>query len=80
MKTTLSIIKADVGGFPGHASVHPELMKKAEEELGNAKKNGLIKDYYVSFAQSRTFCANVAHRELDSRLRVKARQCRQHRI
>ena len=48
MKTTLSIIKADVGGFPGHATVHPELLKKAEEELGAAKKAGKIKDYFVA--------------------------------
>jgi fructose 1,6-bisphosphate aldolase/phosphatase len=48
MKTTLSIIKADVGGFPGHATVHPELMKKAEEELGKAKSEGKIKDFYVA--------------------------------
>ena len=25
MKTTFSIIKADVGGWPGHALVHPDL-------------------------------------------------------
>jgi len=48
MKTTVSIIKADVGGFPGHATVHPALMKKAEEELEAAKKNGAIKDYFVA--------------------------------
>lgn len=48
MKTTVSIIKADVGGFPGHASVHPELVKKAEKELESAKKNGAIKDYCIA--------------------------------
>ncbi|MBU0527811.1 MAG: fructose-1,6-bisphosphate aldolase/phosphatase [Candidatus Micrarchaeota archaeon] len=48
MKTTLSIIKADVGGFPGHSSVHPALLKKAGEELEAAKKNGKIKDYFVA--------------------------------
>lgn len=47
MKTTVSIIKADVGGYPGHATVHPELIKKAEEELGMAKKQGEINDYFV---------------------------------
>ncbi|MBU0591776.1 fructose-1,6-bisphosphatase [Candidatus Micrarchaeota archaeon] len=48
MKTTLSIIKADVGGFPGHATVHPDLIKNAEEELHAAKKSGEIKDYFVA--------------------------------
>jgi len=28
-KITLSVIKADVGGFVGHSSVHPELLEKA---------------------------------------------------
>ncbi len=47
MKTTVSIIKADVGGYPGHSTVHPELMKKAEDELEIAKKQGEINDYFV---------------------------------
>ncbi len=33
MKVTVSLIKADVGGFPGHASVHPALMETAKIEL-----------------------------------------------
>jgi fructose 1,6-bisphosphate aldolase/phosphatase len=47
MKTTVSIIKADVGGFPGHATVHPALLSKAESELEIAKKSGEINDYFV---------------------------------
>ena len=47
MKTTVSIIKADIGGFPGHSSMHPDLMKKADEELAKAKKSGVINDYFV---------------------------------
>jgi len=47
MKTTISMIKADVGGFPGHVSVHPELMKIAEEMLAKAKKEKKITDYFV---------------------------------
>jgi fructose 1,6-bisphosphate aldolase/phosphatase len=47
MKTTLSIIKADIGGFPGHSSVHPELMKLAGEKLADAKKSGALIDYFV---------------------------------
>ena len=30
-KTTLSVIKADVGGFVGHSSIHEELIEEAEE-------------------------------------------------
>ena len=47
-KITLSIIKADVGGWVGHSSVHPELLAKADEQLTQAKKEGLIIDYHRS--------------------------------
>ncbi len=45
-KLTFSVIKADVGGYVGHSSVHPELIVKAEERLAQAKREGLIFDYY----------------------------------
>lgn len=45
MKTTISIIKADVGSCPGHAVVHPELIKIAEEAL---KKSDLLIDFHVT--------------------------------
>ncbi|MDP8012196.1 MAG: fructose-1,6-bisphosphate aldolase/phosphatase [Thermoplasmata archaeon] len=48
MKITLSLIKADVGGYPGHSSVHPSLKEKAEEMLGKAKKEGILIDYRVA--------------------------------
>lgn len=47
-KTTFSIIKADVGGFPGHATVHPKLIELAIEKLNDAKKNGIINDFHVT--------------------------------
>lgn len=46
-KVTVSLIKADVGGFPGHASVHPDLKEVAIRELEKAKKEELIMDYRV---------------------------------
>jgi fructose 1,6-bisphosphate aldolase/phosphatase len=45
-KITLSVIKADVGGFVGHSDVHPALLERAEEELGKAKAAGLLIDYH----------------------------------
>ena len=39
MKTTFSIIKADVGGWPGHAKVHPDLEDIARKKLTEAKKD-----------------------------------------
>lgn len=49
MKTTVSIIKADVGGFPGHCTVHPELLKKAREQLEASKMSGAINDFCVAY-------------------------------
>jgi fructose 1,6-bisphosphate aldolase/phosphatase len=46
-KITVSLIKADVGGFPGHSSVHPDLMERAKKEMKQAKKDGLLVDYHV---------------------------------
>ncbi|KAA0002162.1 MAG: fructose 1,6-bisphosphatase [Thermoplasmata archaeon] len=48
MKTTFSIIKADVGGFPGHSSVHPKLIELAYKSLSEAKENGLLIDFFVT--------------------------------
>ncbi len=45
-KITLSVIKADVGGFVGHSSVHPELMETAREYL--AKHGEFLVDSYVT--------------------------------
>lgn len=47
MKVTVSIIKADVGGFPGHSSVHPKMLEYASDKLKSAQKNGTIIDYFV---------------------------------
>lgn len=47
MKITVSLIKADVGGFPGHSSVHPALIEVAKKELEKAKKGKLVIDYHV---------------------------------
>ncbi|HJX03621.1 MAG TPA: fructose-1,6-bisphosphate aldolase/phosphatase [Dehalococcoidia bacterium] len=47
MKITLSVIKADVGGYVGHASSHPEILEKAEKEMAAAKKSGMLVDYCV---------------------------------
>lgn len=44
-KITLSVIKADVGGWVGHTSVHPELLSTGEEMLA---KSNLLKDFHVA--------------------------------
>ncbi|MBI5874497.1 MAG: fructose 1,6-bisphosphatase, partial [Deltaproteobacteria bacterium] len=46
-KITISVIKADVGGFVGHSSFHPALLDMAKEKLGNAKDKGVVADFHV---------------------------------
>jgi fructose 1,6-bisphosphate aldolase/phosphatase len=45
---TLSVIKADVGGFVGHTSVHERLLEKARERLGQAVGRKLLEDGFVT--------------------------------
>ena len=48
MKITLSVIKADIGGFVGHSDSHPEILALAREKLGKAKSSGLLIDFHVT--------------------------------
>ncbi|RLF87945.1 fructose 1,6-bisphosphatase [Thermococci archaeon] len=48
-KITVSVIKADVGGWPGHHKVHPALMERAKELLSMAKEKGTLIDFYVTY-------------------------------
>ncbi|MEM2024700.1 MAG: fructose-1,6-bisphosphate aldolase/phosphatase [Desulfurococcaceae archaeon] len=47
-KTTLSIIKADVGSIAGHHIVHPDLLASATKTLAEAKQRGILIDFYVT--------------------------------
>ncbi len=47
MKITVSLIKADIGGWVGHSTVHPKQIELANKKLAEAKETGLIIDYYV---------------------------------
>lgn len=44
---TLSIIKADTGGFVGHSAIHPDLADLARRELAGAVDRGLLDDGQV---------------------------------
>ncbi|NLO89898.1 MAG: fructose 1,6-bisphosphatase [Clostridia bacterium] len=44
-RITLSVIKADIGGWVGHSSVHPRLLEKAEECLSQSKD---LVDFHVT--------------------------------
>ena len=47
-KITISLIKADVGGWPGHSSVHPDLIETAKESLQKAKDEHILEDFHVT--------------------------------
>lgn len=48
MKTTISVIKADIGSLAGHHVVHPDTMAAANKVLAEAKRDGIIIDYYIT--------------------------------
>jgi fructose 1,6-bisphosphate aldolase/phosphatase len=48
MKVTLSVIKADIGGFVGHSDSHPECIATAEDAMARAKKDSQLIDYHVT--------------------------------
>lgn len=47
-KTTLSLIKADVGSIAGHQIVHPKLEETARASLKEAVAMGVLEDLYVT--------------------------------
>ncbi len=47
-RITLTVTKADVGGFVGHAAVHEDVAEKAREHLAKASSKGLLIDSWVS--------------------------------
>jgi fructose 1,6-bisphosphate aldolase/phosphatase len=40
MEQTLSVIKADIGGYVGHSCSHPDVVQKAKERLEQARNRG----------------------------------------
>ncbi len=49
-KTTISIIKCDVGSLAGHHTVPEPLLQIAERKLSEAQQSGLINNYFVFHA------------------------------
>lgn len=49
-KVTISVIKADIGSLVGHHVVHPDTLAVASRVLVDAKKKGIIIDFYVTNA------------------------------
>ena len=49
-RTTVSVIKADIGSLAGHHVVHPDTIAAATKVLAEAKSKGIIIDFYVTNA------------------------------
>ncbi len=45
---TLSVIKADIGGYVGHSASHPDILELARKHLAKAKKSGMLADFHVA--------------------------------
>ena len=50
VKTTVSLIKADIGSIPGHVTVPTPLLNLANNKMAEAQETGLINSYYVFHA------------------------------
>lgn len=48
MRLTLSVIKADIGGWVGHSCCHPEVINRARELLEAARREGQLMDFVVT--------------------------------
>ena len=49
MPQTLSVIKADVGGFVGHSAMHDDILHEGREAMTQAIQSGLLIDAHVSY-------------------------------
>jgi fructose 1,6-bisphosphate aldolase/phosphatase len=47
-KTTISVIKADVGSVAGHVVVHEKILAKCKENLKKALDESLLEDFHVT--------------------------------
>ena len=45
---TLSVIKADIGGYVGHSSSHPLVIEKGHECIEKSKRDKLLVDFHVT--------------------------------
>ncbi|MFB0569118.1 MAG: fructose-1,6-bisphosphate aldolase/phosphatase [Nitrososphaeria archaeon] len=48
VRTTVSVIKADVGSIPGHHTVHPKQLELARSLMAEAVDDGVVASYHVT--------------------------------
>ncbi|MEO0082227.1 MAG: fructose-1,6-bisphosphate aldolase/phosphatase [candidate division WOR-3 bacterium] len=66
-QTTVSVIKADIGGYVGHSASHPEIVKRAQELLVQGRYDGVIADFHVTSVGDDLDLVMTHHRGNDSR-------------
>ncbi len=66
VKTTISLIKADIGSSPGHVTVYEPLMVRAEEIMEKAKDENKIIDFVVFNAGDDTELLLTHNKGVDS--------------
>lgn len=49
-RVTITVAKADVGGFVGHTGMHKDVLKRAREFLDKARSKGTLVDHWVGHA------------------------------
>ena len=47
-RTTISVMKADIGSLAGHHIVPNQIIEIGRKKLEEAKESGLIKDFFVT--------------------------------
>jgi fructose 1,6-bisphosphate aldolase/phosphatase len=65
---TLSIIKADTGGFVGHSSVHPALIEEARERLERAKGSLIVDGQVATCGDDLSLILTHTHGAEDERI------------
>jgi fructose 1,6-bisphosphatase len=65
---TLSIIKADTGGFVGHSSVHPAMIDEARERLERAKGSLIVDGQVATCGDDLSLILTHTHGAEDERI------------
>lgn len=65
---TVSIIKADIGGYVGHSDSHPDILARARQLLDIAKTEGMVVDFCVANCGDDLELVMTHHRGNDSKV------------
>ena len=75
---TISVIKADIGGFVGHSASHPDILELGQEWLTKAQQKGLLIDSHVSHCGDDMFLVMTHERGEERHVENVAEALRSH--